>query len=189
MSSRRELLFGLGAGALGILTAQMERRIFSPSSVLALPPSPTIITLDEVGGAFDLHYGDPYDLPEVTWGEYLLRTTGATNIDEACAICLEEDDHIPEDLDELVDDEELVLSVVGRMETSTGGAYEMLHHLDLGPRLDEGGEVRHFVEFIDGGCPGNDSLGVRVPDVESLALLQNRLDELESGIQLARGES
>ena len=51
MSSRRELLLGLGAGALGLLTTRMERRIIEPSSTLKLPGNTSIITLEEVGNA------------------------------------------------------------------------------------------------------------------------------------------
>ena len=122
----------------------------------------------------------------MTWREYLLRTTGAGNIEEACVLYLEEDGDLPANLESLVEDEELVWGAAGRTETSSGGAWEMLHYLDLGPLREEGGELRHFVQFIDGDCPGNDYLGVRVPDIESLALLQNRLDELETGILLRR---
>jgi hypothetical protein len=40
------------------------------------------------------------------------------------------------------------------------------------------------VRFVDGACPGNDWLGVEISDLQSLALLQKRLDDLGAGIVL-----
>ena len=70
-----------------------------------------------------------------------------------------------------------------RHESPTAIAYNYLESLDLGPILNEPGGVGE-IYFIDGECPGNDYLGVNVPDDLSLSLLQERLNQLNQGVRI-----
>lgn len=186
MPTRRDLLFGLSATTLGILTARFESRFFKAGTARLGFPAPTILGVEEGYDCFYLHHGDPYELPDVTWREYVLWNEDSTDIEEVLADYIACHGPLPGDLDDLVQDVDQVIAVTGRYSTSNGRAFGLLERLPLGPKIREDGEECHFIEFIDGGCPGNDYLGVRVPDVESLALLQRRLDELETGILLDR---
>lgn len=64
---------------------------------------------------------------------------------------------------------------------SSASAYYELQKLDLGPELGVSGS-RGEICFIDGPCPGNDSLIVTAQDMTSLSLLRARLNEIEAGI-------
>ena len=48
---------------------------------------------------------------------------------------------------------------------------------------DEAGR-KTVLDFIDGACPGNDYLGVEALDPVSVSLLQQRLNELGTGIKM-----
>jgi hypothetical protein len=63
----------------------------------------------------------------------------------------------------------------------SASAYYELQKLDLGPELGVSGS-RGAICFIDGPCPGNDSLIVTAQDMTSLSLLRARLNEIEAGI-------
>jgi hypothetical protein len=71
-----------------------------------------------------------------------------------------------------------------RVDSPNAKAYRLLEDLDLGPDLvgeNAVGEIR----FIDGPCPGNDYLGVEVPTLVDISLLQKRLNELNTGIRVS----
>ena len=68
-----------------------------------------------------------------------------------------------------------------RHDSANARAFYELQDLDLGPVIGtyrSRGELR----FIDGPCPGNDSLIVTANDMTSLSLLQARLNEINAGI-------
>jgi len=62
-------------------------------------------------------------------------------------------------------------------------AYRLLENLDLGAEFespDPAGEI----QFIDGPCPGSDYFAVHAVGAVSLSLLQQRLNQLDTGIQI-----
>jgi hypothetical protein len=70
-----------------------------------------------------------------------------------------------------------------RKDSSSALAYRYLEDLDLGPHL-AGYKVVGGLNFIDGASPGNDYLGVEAVDEISLSLLQQRLNELGTEIEV-----
>ena len=57
-------------------------------------------------------------------------------------------------------------------------AFAFLSRLDIGPELG-GGDTVGRIDFVNGPCPGNDSRFVSVPDLLSLSLLQQRLNQMD----------
>ena len=66
----------------------------------------------------------------------------------------------------------------------SAGAFYMLHDLDLGPALTGQKNCRGEISFVDGETPGSCYRGVTVRDLNSVSLLQVRLNELETGWQI-----
>jgi hypothetical protein len=67
--------------------------------------------------------------------------------------------------------------------SSHGAAYHYLESLDLGPQL-KGHRAAGGLDFYCGGSPGNSFLAVDAMDEVSLSLLQQRLNELGSGLEV-----
>ena len=72
----------------------------------------------------------------------------------------------------------------GRVDSPNARAYHLLESLDLGPELTGSKAVGGLI-FTDGPCPGNDYLGVSVEDNISISLLQQRLNDLKTGIKVS----
>ena len=113
---------------------------------------------------FCLEYGDGD--PETWWREEWL--------------CI--DDLEPIDMDDPMD-RWAVLDWWCRKDSSMARAYRYLERLDLGSDFNGPNPVGGL-EFIDGACPGNDYLGVEALDPVSVSLLQQRLNELGSGVEV-----
>ena len=113
---------------------------------------------------FCLQYGDGD--PESWWREHWLY----------------EDHSDPIDMEGLMDPWS-VLDWWGRRDSPTALAYRYLESLDLGTDFNGPNPVGGL-DFIDGACPGNDYLGVEALDPVSVSLLQQRLNELGSGIKV-----
>lgn len=190
MTTRRDILFGITAGLLGRIVPQFQRRFEAtpaPARGAAWQTSEggilhAVLQTD----CFELHDGQPDVLPTVTWREHILGEYYGCTLDEALAQYAEEYDGLPADLDGHVPDE-FVVERLSPFEVSSGRAYLALEGYDLGPIIVAGGRAKHFIKFVNGGCPGNDAHGVYVPDLESLALLQRRLDDQGSGLSIVPG--
>ena len=104
--------------------------------------------------------------PETWWREEWLGT----------------DEFEPIDIDTQMD-EWVVWDWWGRTDSCTARAYRYLESLDLGSNFN-GPNAVGGLDFIDGACPGNDYLGVEALDPVSVSLLQQRLNELDSGIKV-----
>jgi hypothetical protein len=125
----------------------------------------------------ELNLGDPREqLPVLTWHEFLTRYDPGS-LDE-----LED-----WDLEESQLDEETPWYTVAefwcRVDSPNARAYRLLENLDLGPDLTGSNAVGGLV-FTDCPAPGNNYLGVAVEDEISISLLQQRLNDLETGIKI-----
>ena len=65
-------------------------------------------------------------------------------------------------------------------------AYSLLDSLDLGTDL-AGPNAVGGLEFIQGPCPGNNYTAVHARDEITLSLLQQRLNDLGTGIRVVTG--
>jgi hypothetical protein len=70
-----------------------------------------------------------------------------------------------------------------REDSCTARAYRYLESLDLGANFN-GPNPIGGLDFIDGAYPGNDYLGVEAFDPVSVSLLQQRLNDLGTGIKI-----
>ena len=129
----------------------------------------------------ELNLGDPYcEPPPLSWREYAEKYYGG-DLQE-----LEEN----WGLDRAQYDEKAPWDVVAdawiRNDSPNAKAYRLLDSLDLGPDLTGPNAVGGLI-FTDGPCPGNDYLGVSVVDEISISLLQQRLNDLGTGIRIGIG--
>jgi hypothetical protein len=112
--------------------------------------------------------------------EYIDRYYGL-DVEAYVADCCDEGESI--DLASEVDPW-VVMDAWARWDSPNAVAYHRLDSLDLGPELAAAGAAGEL-RFIDGPCPGNDYLGVHAADALTLSLLQQRLNQLETGIHVA----
>ena len=70
-----------------------------------------------------------------------------------------------------------------RTESPNAIAYRYLDRLNLGSQLD-GEKAIGGIRLIDGPMPGNDYLGAEAEDAVSVSLLQQRLNELDTGVRI-----
>ena len=127
----------------------------------------------------ELNIGEPAEqIPDMTWREFLTRYHPGSLDEFEFHWGLEEaqlDDAAPWDT---------VLGSWGRVDSPNARAYHLLESLDLGPDLT-GPKAVGGLSFIDGSCPGVDYLGVTVEDDISISLLQQRLNDLKTGIKVS----
>ena len=128
----------------------------------------------------ELNIGEPAEqIPDMTWREFLTRYHQDSLNSLEFYWGLEEsqlDDAAPWDT---------VFGSWGRVDSPAARAYHLLESLDLGPDLTgpkAGGELN----FHDGLNPGaKDYLAVTVEDDISISLLQQRLNDLKTGIKVS----
>ena len=124
----------------------------------------------------ELTLGDPREEPpDMTWRELLTRyhpdwRDGYWGLEES-----QLDDAAPWDR---------VVGAWGQFDSPAARAYHLVESLDLGPDLT-GPKAVGELSFIDGSCPGVDYLGVTVEDDISISLLQQRLNDLKTGIKVS----
>lgn len=188
---RRSFLIG---AASAIITPSFYRDALRyaerKAAPLIVPPddySEIVYELPDGTGKYDLYLGThPLEdnPPDYSWREF---NREAWNWSEHYLVrylqdCngLETEEEAEELLDTPADINE-VLEWYGRHDSANARAFNELQDLDLGPVVGtyrSRGELR----FIDGPCPGNDSLIVTANDMTSLSLLQARLIEINAGI-------
>ena len=129
----------------------------------------------------ELNLGDPREEPpDMTWREYLTRYHPGSLDEFEFHWELEEaqlDDAAPWDK---------VIDSWGQFDSPAARAYHLVESLDLGPDLTGPKAVGGLIS-IDGSCPGVDYLGVRAEDDISISLLQQRLNDLKTGIKVSLG--
>ena len=129
----------------------------------------------------ELNLGDPWEqVPDMSWRELLTRyqPEGLDNLEAHWDLTESQlDDEAPWDW---------VVDFWCRADSPNARAYRLLNNLDLGPNFTEPDAIGELV-FTDGPCPGNDYLGVAVEDEISASLLQQRLNDLNTGIKLVYG--
>ena len=180
--SRRQFILGTAAGL--ILPTYFDK-IFAyfentGEALLEVPQQAEIemIASSELGGdAYELNLGNPFqEPPEMTVREYAIRYFGSE------AEWLECNGYEDDDFDRVMDFWE-VIDAWARSDSPNARAYRLLENLDLGPQLT-GADAVGEIQFIDGPCPGSDYLGAHAPSQLDIALLQKRLNDLETGVRI-----
>lgn len=185
ITRRQFLLSTAGASAGFILPSYYSRALeFLDQFGEPLLESPQIVQEELIvcGDRFnELNLGDPYcEPPPMTWREYAKKYHWGSLEDFA------DDWELP--MTELDEDApwDVVVDSWIRRESPNSKAYYLLDSLDLGPELTGPDAVGGLV-FTDGACPGNDYIGVNAEDDITLSLLQQRLNDLGTGIKLVMG--
>jgi hypothetical protein len=180
ITRRQFILSTVGAAAGFILPSFYTRALeFLDQFGKPLLESPKIITDDlyvRDDGFYQINLGDPdLEPPEMTWREFL---------EEYHPYALEDPEGewgvSESDLDELVDSE-FVVESWARSDSPNAQAYHLLESLNLGPDLSGPDAVGGLV-FTDCPMPGSDYLGVAAENHISISLLQQRLNDLNTGI-------
>lgn len=70
-----------------------------------------------------------------------------------------------------------------RVDSPNARAYRLLENLDLGPDFNSPDAVGH-IEFMNSPNPVSSYLGVHTQDLVSVSLLQERLNQLNTGIHV-----
>jgi len=185
--TRRQFLFSIPAAGAGfILPSFFDMAVdvlAKTGEPLLIPPEKCLTELfaiDRGSGDYQLNIGDPWEEPPcLTLREYIDRYYGC-DVEEYVADCCDEGESV--DLNAAVD-EWVVMDAWARSDSPNALAYPRLYGLDLGPELAATGAAGEL-QFIDGPCPGNDYLGVHAADALTLSLLQQRLNQLRTGIHI-----
>jgi hypothetical protein len=141
----------------------------------------------------ELNIGEPAEqIPDMTWREFLIRyhQDSLNSLEFYWGLEESQRDLAPWGLKESQLDDaapsDTVLGSWGRVDSPNARAYHLLESLDLGPDLT-GPKAVGGLNFIDGSRPGCDYLGVTVEDDISISLLQQRLNDLKTGIKVSLG--
>ena len=183
--TRRQFLLSTIGAAGGFILPSFYSRALSFLDQFGEPllePPPRIVDELVICSERDneLNLGDPWEqVPDMTWREFLTRYhSGPYGQPEEWG--LEEvqlDDDAPWDT---------VAEDWCRVDSPNARAYRLLENLDLGPDLTGSKAVGGLV-FTDCPAPGNDYIGVAVEDDLSISLLQQRLNDLNTGIKVRYG--
>jgi hypothetical protein len=185
--TRRQFLYSIPAAGAGFILPSFFNKAVDVLSrtgePLIIPPADITTELFAVGdgtGEYRLNIGDPrVGPPRMTLREFIYRYYD-NDVEGFEAECC--DDGEEADLDAEVEEWEVV-EYWAATDSPRALAYELLDSLDLGPDL-EGPCAAGELQFICGPCPGNDYLGVHATDALTLSLLQERLNQLRTGIHI-----
>jgi hypothetical protein len=187
MLTRRTFL----VGAAGSITTALVQKFewFIRENGVALIEAPRIATTElYVGFGFEeleITLGPPEEDPGiVSWAEFFQHKSGSeplTRIEllDACYDWGLDEGDLGNNCDW-----ETWFCFWGRNQSPRAKAYRLLDSLDLGPELTGArGEVGGL-DFLDGPSIASNNLGVQAADALSVSLLQYRLTELGTGIEL-----
>jgi len=140
----------------------------------------------------ELNIGEPAEqIPDMTWREFLTRyhQDSLNSLEFYWGLEESQRDLAPWGLKESQLDDaapwDTVLGSWGRVDSPNARAYHLLESLDLGPDLT-GPKAVGGLNFLDGPNPGaKDYLAVTVEDDISISLLQQRLNDLKTGIKVS----
>lgn len=181
MISRRHFLLGTGAGlvlpcfferALAVYENHGEALIKQPQRV-----NTTLVATRDFCDNFQLLLGGvPEQPPTMTVADYVERYNCLTleeATEEYAEYGLSLEDEMPQDF---------VIDAWCFHDSPNAQAFRLLSDLDLGRLTASGGQKVGDIQFINGPCPGNDYRGVEAPTELDLSLLQDRLNQLRTGI-------
>ena len=185
--SRREFFLATSGAAAGFILPSYYEKVLNylerfDEPLLESPRNPKIRLYAAKHGVeeYQLNWGDPYADPDLkmTLREYANRYHGG----EYGYL----DDYFqePEDVDfDSIADESMVFESWANTDSPTVRAYRLLENLDLGPSLD-GVNAIGELQFIEGELAGSDYLGVHTFGLVTVSLLQQRLNDLKTGISI-----
>ena len=180
------------AGTAGTLSTTLLQRFEwflrdQKRPLIEAPAAPTehLYVSREYGDELLITLGKPDEAPEPpTWAEYFERTWGIDAKDKPRLLDACHEWGLDPDYLDTECEWETWITHWCRHESGQAKAFSLLEELDVGTSLlNAEGEVGGLT-FIDGPSPGNDYLGVHADNELSISLLQHRLNELRTGIQV-----
>jgi hypothetical protein len=188
--TRRQFMLSTAGAAVGAIIPSFYYRALQFLEQFGEPllEAPARITEDltvvDFNGYPELCLGDPYtEPPEMTYLEYFTRySPDSHSLDDF----KEEWGLVPSDLDRFID-YDFVINMWSNSDSPSASAYYMLDSLDLGQELC-GPNAVGGLEFLEESNMVNSSwLVVRPRDEVTLSLLQQRLNDLDTGIRVVSG--
>jgi len=188
MLSRRAFLITTAASAAGLIVpswlAQAKTFIdtFEEPLIEAPPHSQEMLYATDFGdGNYRFSLGDPWtEPPDLTWREYLDRYHYGMSLEEFYGVDSLKD--LTHGYDDVVPDYTIMDAWIPN-DSPDALAYRILESYDLGPAFGTG-HSEGEIDFVRGPIPGSDATFVTVPDHLSLSLLQKRLNEVNSGLEI-----
>lgn len=185
--SRRQFLLSTSAAGAGfILPSYFDKAVdvlAQTGEPLIIPPEECLtelIAVDQGFGEFQLNIGDPWeDPPRMTLREFIDRYF-ESDVDAYIVAFTDGEEvlNLDAEMNPVV-----VMKTWALTDSPNALAFGLLYGLDLGADLHGPGAVGEL-EFIDGAYPGNDYIGVNAADALTLSLLQERLNQLNTGIHV-----
>ena len=182
--TRRQFLLTTAGTSIGFILPSFYEKALgfweNHGEPLILPSSNADETLYASVFDLELHLGDPRQpMPTMTWREFIDTYKFGDYSDY-----LDPDDESGEMLWVDLEDEADPASVLEYWgdEIPSARAHDLMTELDIGPDLtgeNTVGEIR-----LLSGFPGSDYRGVAAADFVSLSLLQERLNQLNTGIRV-----
>lgn len=185
--TRRQFLLGTTVTAAGVILPTFFDRAFAyfenHGEPLLIAPRDSEIELFAVshcGDDLELNLGDPFaEPPQISIREFADRYLDGPEYYAEHWAC---EDFAAINWDTEADWDS-VCDFWCRQDSPNARAYRLLENYDLGANL-VGDTAIGEIQFIDGPHPGSDYLGVDATDYLSLSLLQQRLNDLNTGIRI-----
>ena len=182
--TRRQFLLSTAGAAVGAIIPSFYQRALEFferfEKPLLIPPeriTEDLLVVD-LNGYPELCLGDPYEgPPEMSYREFFTRYRP-----EAFDSLEEEWGLEPSDLDQLIDSDD-VWDEWLRWDSPSARAYHTLLSLDLGRKL-KGPDAVGGLDFLEESNMVSTWLAVRPRDEVTLSLLQQRLNDLGTGIRV-----
>lgn len=190
LSRRQFLLATAGTFTPGLVLpsfhAQAVAYLESCGEPLLIPPAEprhVLYATPNGEGGYCLLLDNPkLEPPQLTWREFMEHYFGS--VENYLGV-----EEIPDTVEEIgydLDAEADFFTVVdcwGRSESPEAHAFHLLSSLDLGVGGNHPDAAAELV-FIDGPMPGSNYLGVHVPDLLSLSILQQELNRLGAAVRV-----
>lgn len=181
--TRREFILGTARSAAGLILPAYYDKVLAyfenhGEPLLKAPRQFDQDLYCDFGNEFQLNLGKPvYELPKLTWREVFQRYS----YDDEDGFA--EEFGLTEAMLGEVADEDAYFDYWAACDSPNAKAYRLLDGFDIGRMIHHGDKIGEL-KFIDCPCPGSDYVGVHADCEVTLSLLQNRLNELGTGIRV-----
>ena len=186
--SRRQFLLATSGAVAGFILPSYYEKVLEFTErfgkpLIAVPKNPKIVltAVDWAGdGAYELNWGKPEEEPDlnITLREYAIRYCGG----EQGYLDMYGEEREWVDFDEIAFGP-MVYGNWERIVSPQARASLLLEKFDLGSKLTRGNSVGEL-DFIDCPNPSSCYLGVHAMGLVSISLLQQRLNDLRTGISV-----
>ena len=184
MITRRQFLIGAGSTlTLPLVNKFVLYLEYKGAPLIEAPSNPNDILYVNLDEDYSIELGKfPDEIPTLTWREFLFERLGYEYPKRLSDFrqLYEEWGVKPHEFDDEYEDYYMDCWI--RCESPSAQAFHLLQELDIGPLLSGPGDAVGGLSFIDGPSPCSNYVGVHADDDLSISLLQQRLNDLGTGI-------